>query len=156
MAAIYEPIVNGAIDNLIETIQGISIAGGYNFDIKADSVTEKLQEVLLVPETELPFVLLQMSDGTRKWVEKPDGIRDDIVIDLVARLVEPDPLMRRTQGLRFASDLERALYVDPSRGGVMFDTTLDPPRLMYGITDDPNIILQHRITMPVYRTYGAP
>jgi hypothetical protein len=154
--AIYEPIDNAAMAHLIATLQGISVATGYNFDIKATSVTEELQEVLLVAQSELPFILLQLGDGTRKWVEKPDGIRDDLVVDMVARLDEPNPLERRAQALRFAADLERALNVDPSRGGIMFDTVLNRPRLMFGITDDPTVIIQNQITMPVYRTYGAP
>lgn len=151
-----DPIESRAIDHLLATLQAWSIADGYRFDVKPSSVTEVLTEILLVPETELPFVLLQPSGGNRRWVEKPDGIRDDVAVDLIARLAVFDPTQRRAQGLRFAADLEQLLAVDPSRGGLMFDTTLDRPRLMYGIGEDPTVILQHRITMPLYRTYAQP
>lgn len=153
---LVDPIESRIIDHLLTTLRGWSTASGYQFDLKAESVTEELTEILLVPDTELPFVLLQTGGGPRRWVEKPDGIRDDIAVDVVARIEVPEATERRAQGLRFAADLERLLNVDPSRGGLAFDTSLDRPRLMYGIGKDPTVILQHRITMPLYRTYGDP
>ena len=163
-----EPIDQQALVALQVRFQAIRIANGFFYEYKPSSVSVDPQELLLVPETELPFVLLTLQpEGTRRFMPA-NQVKDVLAFVAIARVDITDSQelgAKLKAGTRLAADMERACVGelesgvpgDPSFGGLVADTRLTTrPRILYGLGSDPIVIVEQAIYMPLHRTYGQP
>lgn len=163
-----EPIDQQALLALQVRFQAIRIANGFFYEYKPSSVSIDPQELLLVPDTELPFVLLTLQpEGARRFMPA-DQVRDTVAAVAIARVDVVDaqePGAKLKAGTRLAADIERACVGelvpgqrgDSSFGGLVVDTRLlSRPRILYGLGNDPIVIVEQSIYLPLHRTYGQP
>lgn len=163
-----EPIEQQALVALQVRLQAIRIVNGFFHEFKPSSVSLDPQELILVPDTELPFVLLTLQpEGTRRFFPA-NQVKDQLALVAIARVDVADPQepgAKLKAGTRLAADLERACVgelvpgtpADPSFGGLVSDTRLTTrPRILYGLGNDPIVIVEQSIYMPLHRTYGQP
>lgn len=163
-----EPIDQRALVALQVRFQAIRIANGFFYEYKPSSVSVEPQELLLVPDTELPFVLLTLQpEGTRRFMPA-DQVKDTLALVAIARVdvVDPQgPGAKLKAGTQLAADMERACVGelvpgqrgDSSFGGLVTDTRLlTRPRILYGLGNDPIVLVEQAIYMPLHRTYGQP
>jgi hypothetical protein len=145
-------------------LQDISVDAGYHFTVKPSSVSTDPQEILLVPDTELPFFLLVFPDlGGGRRFSPASQIRDQITGMVIARVdvvdpQTPDAKLRAAGDLQ--ADLERAL-IGPNDdrgqlGGLVVDTRLGLAQPLYGLGADPIVIVRQPFTVTRHRTYGRP
>lgn len=164
-----EPIDQRVLLALQLRFQAIRIANGFFYEYKPSSVSLDPQELILVPDTELPFVLLTLQpDGGRRFFPA-NQMKDSLSLVAIARVDVPDAQVlgaKLEAATRLAADIERACVgeeftpgvpADPSFGGLVSDTRLlTRPRMLYGLGNDPIVIVEQAITMPLHRTYGQP
>jgi hypothetical protein len=154
-----EPVDYRVLADLATTLQTISQANNCWFDVKPTSVSLEPQEVILVPDTEVPFVLVVPApDGRRRWWPAYQ-LEDDIAAVILARIdvtSVDEPGAKLKAGQRIVADIERRLTVDISRGGLCVDTRLQKPRILYGLGNDPIVLVEQLVLMRRHRTYGQP
>lgn len=146
-------------------LQGMTVAAGYTYIPKATSVSFDPHEILLVPETELPYyhvVFPDVTGGARRYFPA-DQLRESIPGIVIARVDVPDP---HTPGAKLeaavtlAADLERALATRsdqaPWHGGAAQDCRLARPLHGYGLGADPIVIVRQPFVVTAHRGYGRP
>ena len=124
-----EPLELQIIENLKTAVEGISVAAGFFHDVAALAV--KLDPdhdvALLIRDTPLrPFFFMTVSISPFKYVEKPNGIL--LLMNFAIHAVhDTDPTvddsMLKTY-FRLCADIEKAISVDISRGGLATDTKI--------------------------------
>lgn len=146
-------------------LQGMTVAGGYFFEPKLSSVSTDPVEILLVPETELPYfhiVFPDASGGSRRFFPA-DQIRDGIPGMVLARVDVTSVDVRDaklTAAHQLGADLERALATRGDRaawhGGLAQDCRLGRAIHGYGLGSDPIVIVRQPFLVTAHRGYGQP
>lgn len=139
-------------------LRAMSIATGYGWDVKANSVVLDADNIFDKADTRLPFFIVEPSDDGNRTFEPAMQLDDDFVAVITARVDAKgdDPNRRNTIGLQLAADIEKALTVDIERNGLATDTRLRKPQIFTSMSGEQAVIVVQRISMKINRTYGVP
>lgn len=155
-----DPVEYQVIRNLQAALQAISVAGGYHFDVAATAV--KLDpnqniEALVAPAGPRPFVLLDVTPPER-WTYQPASqlrLALPLTIHWVSDSVPTSDESKMQTFFKGCADVEQAIAVDVTRGGLAVDTRIIRRAL------DPNIdgsqvwaLIETEVQL--HRTYGKP
>jgi len=158
------PIELQLADRLLVALRAMSVAGGYFFEPKFSSVSTDPVEILLVAESELPYLHVVFPDvagGSRRFFPA-DQIKDGVPGMILARVDvgEDIPGAKLTAATQMSADLERALSIrndTPAwHGGLAVDCRLARPQHSYGLGRDTKVIVQQPFVVSLYRSYGEP
>lgn len=135
MSALVEPLLYRAVVSLQAALNAIQVADDYFHSVDAE-VAVKLDPSadvhdLLSLEGPVPFVILEPLEERRTWFEKPDGIKvtQPFLVHWCGESEADDDASRMRNYFRACADIERAVRVDPSRGGIVMETLFLNPRL---------------------------
>lgn len=147
--------------NLTTTLRGMTIAGGYHWDVKASSVVNDPVVLETVSPTELPFFYVSFAGGDgRRDYQMNRILKERIAFIIVGRMPNANGLADDRKLETYANgvaDLEKAIAVDISRGGHAIDTQLaQPDEPLVGIGQQNMVIVVQRLTVLTRRTYGKP
>lgn len=153
------PVALAILLSLQSALQGISIAGGYTFDVKASSVDLDPRDLTAVPLTETPFFVL--ADGklrTEGGTSRPVSVKSYIDVTLFARVdATTDKDAKTTAAWQLYADIEKALLVDPQRGGLALFTYPDyenQTAFYYGPPSQTFALLEIPVRVSLQRVYG--
>jgi hypothetical protein len=146
--------------NLQAALQAISIAGGYFYDVADEgvSIDPTVNLLTAAPLEADPFFVVMPELGATRRYQPAFQIRDELVFSINARKDMTDQYSRVERPLiweRLAADVEKAVRVDPSRGGLVMDTLLGEPQPFVGV-GSPAVLLVNTVRMPIHRTFGDP
>ena len=162
MSAPVMPVILAALLNMQTTLQGITRANGYFNDIKATSVVLDPTSLEQVPDTELPFIVLDVEEnGINGYsgISKPNAIKRDWTVPLRAMLIAPDTdsSAKRRAAWQFYADVETALAVDPQRGQtVMYTYVQWPSAIACGLPSQRKVYVEIPIAFKAHQDYGRP
>jgi hypothetical protein len=107
--------------NIKTTLEGITIAGGYNFDFTADTVQRwSMHGNRLV---DLPAVVISPGDEEEKGSPNPfEECYLIVYLDVFFVNDEGDSVVTDTYLNRLQGDIKRAILQDHTRGGEAIDT----------------------------------
>jgi len=120
-----EPIIENISANIATTLAGVTVANGYHQTLTVKR--SRRSDFEDIAENTYTAILIQEEETDRQG---PYGLRDQAMNYSIAVLVLDDD--RTTDAIdtlknRVRSDIEKALRVDPTRGGYAIDTVLKPP-----------------------------
>jgi hypothetical protein len=158
-----EPIEYMVLRDLQAALMAITIAAGYHYEVAGTAVKlDPNHEVdeLVAPGGPRPFIVLEpKSEAAESWavVEKPSGVR--LVMPITIHWVnDSDPEVDescRQVYYRGCADIERAIAVDTSRGGLAVDTRIVRRAPEVG-QDGAQVWAVIDVEIVIYRTYGQP
>lgn len=142
------------------TLQGISVAGGYHFDVDADAVSLDPQDHMEImrPTSGLtPFFVIEVSPNRTIEYFQADQIREIVPIDITcaASTEQTDRLDRIRVFERLCKDVETALAVDVTRGGLVGHHQIENKQMGIMVGSD-RVFAIVETTVRLHRTYGAP
>jgi hypothetical protein len=154
-----EPIDYRIVKNLQAALLAISTTAGYHYDVAALAV--KLDpnhdaESLIAPDGPRPFILLEL--GKERWEYFPAfqvRITVPVTVHWVSESVPTDDDSRMQTYLRGCADVERAIAVDISRGGLATDHRINGRTLDLAV-DGAQVWAMVETEVRINRTYGAP
>ncbi len=156
-----EPIDYQVIRNLQAALQGMAVVDGYHYDVAQLAV--KLDpnndvEALIAPGGPRPFVLLEVLGDTWQWKSKPDEILHTLLLRLhwVSESTPTADEDRLQVFCRGCADMERAINVDRSRGGLAFETMIRGRTFDTAGDDGSQVWAQMDVEASIYRTFGEP
>lgn len=155
-----EPVDLLSIQDLQTALQGIRENDGYFYGVAASAVKldpNQAVDELVVPGGARPFVLIEVRNDTMTFVEKPDGIKHlfELTIHWVSESEPTDDTDRMRVFFRGCADVEKAITVDRSRGGLAFDTLIRRRQLDTGV-DGSQVWARVDVDLDIRRTYGVP
>ena len=107
------------LQNLQTTIRGLQIAGGYNFDWRnAYTRARLLDDFKTYPSANLTDAGLTYDSSAASCLAREWSVR----IDAAQKVIEEDGDDAQTVADQVLEDLEKAVLVDPTRGGNAMDT----------------------------------
>jgi hypothetical protein len=153
-----DPIEFRIMQNLQSSLRSISKAGGYHHDV--DNLAVKLDpnhevESLVGSESFRPFLILEYGSQEFEFLPASQIItRVPLTIHAVddSDVADDDSWMHTY--LTLCSDIEQAVAVDTTRGGLATDTRI-LDRLIHRI-EGREVWAMNRCEIRVHRTYGAP
>jgi hypothetical protein len=152
------PAVLAVLLTMQTALQGITRAAGYFNDVKRTSVVLDPVELATIPETEVPFIVLDAEiNGTNDFTtSRPTAIKNDFIVPLQAVLDVParGTSVKRVAAWQFYADVEKALSADPQRGGVASFTYVHWPTFYYGLPSQTKVGVEIPIRVLLQRTYG--
>lgn len=154
------PVALAILQSLQAALQAVAIAGGYNFDVKASSVVLDPQDLTAVASTETPFFVL--ADGklrTEGGTSRPVAVKSYIDVSLCARVdaASADKDAKTIAAWTLYADIEKALLVDPQRGGLALYTYPDyenQTAFYYGLPAQTFVLLEIPVRVALQRAYG--
>ena len=143
---------------LIARFQAMTIAGAYHYDVKATSVVSDPVNILTIPESELPFFLVEPSPSSREfWAGMRLKVEAHFLVTARVMANGLDPLRKVQAGENLLGDLETAIGVDITLGGLVRDVRLqEPDGPMVGMGTNNNVFVLADLAAIYTRTYGAP
>jgi hypothetical protein len=127
------PIEYQAIRNAQAALQAIAIASGYFFDVVDAAVKldpDQAAEALVRPDGSRPFILIEMRDEVWQY-DQANELR--LTLPFTLHWVSDAPPAvdesRLEMFYQACADVEKALAVDISRGGVASDTRITKRRM---------------------------
>lgn len=153
-----DPIEFRIMQNLQSALKSISIAGGYHHDV--DALAVKLDpnhdvESLIGTEAKRPFVILEYGAQGFDYLPASQVItRIPVTIHAVNDSDTTDDDSWMNTYLKLCADVEQAIAVDISRGGLAHETRI-LDRLINRI-EGREVWAMSRCEIRVHRTYGAP
>lgn len=154
-----EPIDFRILQNLQTALKGISVAGGYYYNVDAAAVKLNLDSGVeaLIESADGPRPLIVLGLGQEDWAyeEMPDGIRV-LMPWSIYWMQEFDPTVDEDLlkvYFRGCADVEKAIAADLGRGGLATDTKIvdrEPLR------DGTRVWARTDGHCKVRRTYGVP
>lgn len=147
--------------DLQTALRGISVVGGYNYDVLADAVsidpTDEASGLFLNSLAMQPYLIIEVAQNREITYFPAHQMREVIPIDIwAAKDAEPlVPASRLQTFQRLCADIEQALAVDVTRGGLATDTRVanKQPNYMVG---GQRVVVAVQTEIRLYRTYGAP
>lgn len=143
---------------ILTRVRSMTVAGGYHFDVKAESVTSDPINVLTVPDPSLPFFLVEISPSSREF--QPANrikIKTRLLITFRAMANGTDPTRKTMLGENLYGDLEKAIGADITLGGLVIDTRLqEPDGPMVGMGANNNVFGLAELETTHIREYGIP
>lgn len=146
------------LQNIQAALRLLTTANGYGFDTHADSVVLDPVNIFDVPETRLPFFIVEPTDAGDRRFEPAMQLHDvfEFVITCRVDAAGDDPNRRYTIGTQLHADIESALVADIERGGLSSDTRLRKPQVFTSLSGDQTVIVVQRGTCSLHRTFGEP
>ena len=140
------------IKNIETTLAGISIAGGYNYDI--GMVTRESEDFEIFAISDYPFVIIQWS---RDEKESEDAVGQHVMSTLSLTIQGGiyASSLRETVLNNFLEDIEKALCVDGTRGGNAIYT--EPENIeIFDTPKENEIIFNFQFSVVYQYVYGSP
>jgi hypothetical protein len=132
------------IQSVAEALRGINGQGAYHYRIAPGSVVTEPINLLSVPETEVPaLVVAEDTRGVRDWLHARH-VRETVALLITVRVDARDedgPDRKVIAASRIEADIERAVMADLTRGGVAFLTLVQPPEPMLTGVGPMNVVL---------------
>lgn len=154
-----DPLRYRVMQNVQTTLAAIAERDGYHYTIPPGSVYLEPVDLLQQPSSKLPVLIVAPDDRQTERVFLQQRIRS-VFRMLITGIVEAegsDPGRKLAAAERLYSDIEKALRVDLSRGGLTSATRVfepDPPFL--GLGSQLRVIIQQPIDCWIQRDYGSP
>lgn len=154
-----EPIEFRILQNLQTALLAISVAGGYHYTVAAGAVKldpNQNVEALIAPGGPRPFVLLEVAPEA--WKYFPAGevrLVLPVTIHWISESTPSDDNSRMQTFFRGCADVEKAIAVDPGRGGNAMDTRI-VRREFETAVDGSQVWAQIETEIALRRTYGSP
>lgn len=152
---------------VVARVQAISVARGYHFSVKPESVLSDPENPFNWNEPDLPKFLVEPNvGGSRQWHPAYE-VEDHFMVLVTGRLVTTgrDPFRKMALALNAYGDLEKSLTRDPatgltdvSLGGLAIDVRCQPlePPPIPGFGDDQNVFVLMNVDIHYVRQYGTP
>jgi hypothetical protein len=160
---VQEPIEYQLLTHLRDALAAITIGEGYHYDVRGTAVkldpNHDVDDLIGVeggPPPPRPFVLIELTSDA--WTHMP-SMRARIEVRATIHWVhDSDPTRdadRIQTYLRGCADVERAILVDLTRGGLATDTRI--LRRTFETSVDSSLVWGAiEIVMPTIRTFGEP
>lgn len=155
------PVLLSIVLNMQAAIQAIAVSGGYFYDVKATSVILNPKPLAAVPTTEVPFLIVghRVDAVLRNFTgSRPVSIQDRWRVVIEGRIDAPadDTASKLTAFSNFTADLEKALLVDPQRGGLALYTYVQQPIPYMGDDSQSQLYFEQPVEVLLQRAYGSP
>lgn len=154
-----EPIEYQAILNLQQALQGISVAAGYHFTVTGTAVKLDPNEdidALVAPSGPRPFLILEIEPEAWQYLPALELRLTQAV--RVHWIHDSDPTVDTSKlrtYLRGCADVEKAIAVDVTRGGLAVDTRI-VRRVPERAIDGGQVWAMVELEILLHRTYGVP
>lgn len=144
--------------HLQAALQGISVAGGYHYDLAA--LTVKLDpnqdvEALLEDETKRPYIVLELAPASFEF--RP-ALRTRLTLPVTIHAVHDADATDDDSWLKtflsLCADIEQAMAVDITRGGLAIDTRAQTRA--FQTFGGRQVWAMVNVQMLVERVYGQP
>lgn len=154
-----EPVEYQAIVNLQQALQGIAVASGYHFTVAGSAVkldpNENI-EALVAPNGPRPFILLEIEPEAWQYLPALElRLTQAVRVHWISDSTPTDDTSRLKTYLRGCADVERAIAVDVTRGGLAVDTRI-VRRVPERAVDGAQVWAMVELEILLHRTYGAP
>lgn len=154
-----EPIEFRIVQNLQADLRAIGVADGYHIPIT--DVAVKLDpnhavDTINAPDGARPLVLIEVNPES--WIYEPTSQVKLIMPITVHWVSESDPTddeSRMRTYFRGCADVEKAIAVDLSRGGLAVDTRIEK-RTFDTAVDGSQVWARIELRIQLHRTYGQP
>lgn len=156
-----EPIEYRILLNVQSALQTISQGGGYFFTVGASAVSldpVDTIDIVLGRAAASPFFVVEVGSAGRPTYQPASQILELLPINIIAFAnaeQQQDPVAKTKVYERLCADIEKAMTVDISRGGMATDTRIIG-RQMQVTTGSVRVVALVQVEIRVYRTYGAP
>lgn len=155
------PVILSIVLNMQTALQAITASAGYFNTIKPTSVVLDAVALMSVSPTELPYIVLghRVEPIERSFAtSRPVAIQDRWRITLEARIDQPGTGSARklTVLSQLEADIEKALTVDPQRGGLALYTYVQQGTRYTGLPDQDMTYLEIPVEVLLQRAYGQP
>lgn len=156
------PFITQIVENMATALRAISTASGYNNTILASSVRVDPANITMFPATETPIVCLghRIEPVSKDFTgSKPVSVKErwritlEVVLD-VENDVE-DNSKKMTARFLFAQDVERALVVDPQRGGLALYTYVMQDSAYPDVDSNTRLYMEIPVEVLMQRVYGV-
>lgn len=142
------------------TLQGISVAGGYHHDVAEDAVSMDPQDHMEILRPTLglsPFFVIEVSPNRTIDYFQADQIREIIPIDITCatETEQTNKLDKLRAFERLCMDVEKALAVDVTRGGLVGHHQIENKQMGIMVGSE-RVIAIIETTVRLHRTYGEP
>lgn len=137
-------------------VQGIDGRDGYHVRLKPGSVRLEPVNLLLVHESRVPMVTLELTDTGELSIHLGGHLEDRVVIALMARLNAPgNAYDRKTVAFaEFEADVERAFAADATLGGLATDMRVRQGLMMTADASSDLVLVLILIDVDLARDYG--
>jgi hypothetical protein len=148
------------IRNLQAALQQIAVASGYHHTVAATSIKlnpDSADDAFNRPDGPRPFALLEVRP--ERWEYFPSlevRLVQPVIVHFVGDSTPTSDESRIQTFYRLCADIERAIAVDPGRGGYAIDTRIVRRTLHSDDVDGKEVQASVELEMPLRRTYGAP
>ncbi len=144
--------------DLQASLQAMTLAGGYHWDVKPTSVVRDPVNLELVSPTETPFFVLGETEPVKREFFPALQLEDQILVMLYGRVDGFGQDAKDDAFENVIADIEKALNVDIKRGGHASDTRLRQPfASATGLQNQTMVIFAQPIEVRLeMRTYGQP
>lgn len=154
-----EPIEYRVVLSIQAALQAITIAGGYHYDVVSAAV--KLDpnvavETLINPGGTRPLILIEVNPV--EWEYQPahrTKVRLPLTVHWVKDSTPTDDTSRMLAFFRGCADIEKAITVDITRGGLASDTRITRETFDTAV-EGSRVWAQVEMTAHLHRTYGSP
>lgn len=146
------------LDAICAALRAMTTGGGYTYTVRAASVVRDPVNILAVPDTNLPFFVVEPSPQGDTRYMPANQVQHDFAVLVTARITAPGiaPDRKSKAWERLIADLEKALTVDITLGGLCSDVRLGEPSPLTGVGPDNIVIVTQPLTVKLWRTYGRP
>lgn len=154
-----EPISFRIVQDLQTALRSIAVAGGYFYDVASVAVKldpDSANDAVRAPGGVRPLILLQVSPERREY--QPAGevrLVLPVTVNWVQESDATDDDSRMQVFFRGCADVEQAITVDLSRGGLVIDT-----RIVQCVNNDDlegsQVWAQIEVEIAMFRQYGRP
>lgn len=155
-----EPREYRIVRNLQAALAAITVAGGYFYDVTSITVVKLDPDhdvaALKRPNAPRPFLILDVAPET--WRYEPANELKLVLPVMVHWIGESDPTVdeaRMQMFYRASADIEQAIAIDLSRGGLAIDTRITRRQLVENV-EGPEVWVQVQTEIHLRRTYGQP
>jgi hypothetical protein len=154
-----EPISYRIVQHLQTALRAISVAGGYHYDVESVAVKldpNQANDAVHAPGGPRPLLLIQV-DPERRQYQPASELRQvlPVVVHWVQESDATDDNSRMRAFFRGCADVEQAITVDISRGGLAVDT-----RIVRCVNDDSldgsQVWARVEVEIALFRQYGRP
>lgn len=155
-----DPIVWRVLTQIQDTIRGMRRADGYWFEPKPTSVVVDLVDWSLMPDAALPLfiVVLETRFAEREFLPAR-VLRERVALQVVGIVLADGPRVdeRMRAAVRASADIERALAVDLTRGGLAVWTKVLAPEVpAFAVGSDRRVVIEQPIEVLIERRHGQP
>ena len=154
-----EPIDYQIVRNLQTALQAIAVGSGYHYTVAATAVKldpNQNVEALIAPDGPRPFIVLELTPET--WAYYPASqvrVVMSLTIHWVSESIPTTDESRLQTYLRGCADVERAMAIDVTRGGLAVDTRI-VKRAFDTAIDGAQVWAMVDVALSLHRTFGAP